>query len=213
MRTPVPVWYWRSVYPSQTAFANESFLDELAAAAGRDPVELRLELLAHDPRMAAVVRLAAERSGFGAPLPAGRGRGIACHLDAGTRVAEVAEVSVADGVVRVHRVVAAVDCGLCLNPDIAAGQIEGGMVFGLSAALKGEITVERGRIRERSLEDYPLLRLDETPSMEVHFVESAAPPAGMGEPGVPPIAPAVANAVFAATGVRVRRLPIRLRER
>jgi len=213
VETAVPVWYWRSVYPSQTAFANECFVDELAAAAGRDPLELRLELLAHDPRMAAVVRLAAQRSGWGAPLPAGRGRGMACHLDVGTRVAEVAEVSVADGVVRVLRVVAAVDCGLCVNPDIAAGQIEGGIVFGLSAALKGEITVERGRVRERSFDDYPLLRLDEAPSVEVHFVESAAPPAGLGEPGVPPIAPAVANAVFAATGVRARRLPLRLRER
>jgi len=210
IRTAVPVWYWRSVYPSQTAFANECFVDELAAAAGRDPVELRLELLAHDPRMAAVVRLAAERSGWGRPLPPGRGRGIACHLDVGTRVAQVAEVSVAEGAVRVHRVVAAVDCGLCVNPDIAAGQIEGGIVFGLSAALHGEITVERGRVRERSLDDYPLVRLDEAPEVEVHFVASAAPPSGMGEPGVPPIAPAVANALFAATGVRARRLPLRL---
>ncbi|HTP28941.1 MAG TPA: molybdopterin cofactor-binding domain-containing protein [Anaeromyxobacteraceae bacterium] len=209
VKTAVPVWYWRSVYPSQTAFANESFLDELALAAHRDPVELRLELLAHDARMTAVVKLAAERSGWGRALPAGRGRGFACHMDALTRVAEVAEVSVRGGRVRVERVVAAVDAGVCVNPEIAAGQIEGGIVFGLSAALYGEMTVERGSVRERSFDDYPLLRIDETPGVEVYFVKSEAPPTGMGEPGVPPVAPAVANAVFAATGKRLRRLPLR----
>ena len=209
VKTAVPVWFWRSVYPSQTAFGNECFLDELALAAHRDPVELRLELLVHDPRMTAVVKLAAERSGWGTALPAGRGRGFACHMDALTRVAEVAEVSVRAGRVRVERVVAAVDAGLCVNPDIAAGQIEGGILFGLSAALYGEITVERGRVRERSFDDYPVLRIDETPVVEVHFARSETSPTGMGEPGVPPIAPAVANAVFAATGKRLRRLPMR----
>jgi isoquinoline 1-oxidoreductase beta subunit len=191
----VPVSWWRSVYASQNAFANEGFVDELAHAAKRDPVEFRRALLSKLPRHRAVLDLAAEKSGWGTPLPAGRGRGIAIHhFFSDTIVAEVAEVSVGrDGAVRVHR-----------------AQLEGGVVYGLSAALHGAITIERGRVAQSNFHDYPVLRMPEMPAIEVYIVPSDAPPMGAGEPGVPPIAPAVANAIFAATGKRVRSLPIRL---
>lgn len=209
--TPVPLGWWRSVYASQNCFANESFLDELALAAGRDPFELRRELLAGAPRHQRVLELAAERAGWGSTLPAGQARGIAVHkLFSDTVVAEVAEVSVEGGRVRVHRVVCAVDCGLALNPDTISAQIEGGVVYGLSAAIKGEITLEGGRVKQSNFNDYPVLRMNEMPKIEVHVVESTEPPHGVGEPSVPPIAPAVANAIFQATGTRVRRLPLTL---
>ena len=209
--TPVPLGWWRSVYASQNCFANESFLDELAGEAGRDPFELRRELLADAPRHRRVLELAAEKAGWGTRPPPGRARGIAVHkLFSDTVVAEVAEVSVERGQVRVHRVVCAVDCGLALNPDTVAAQIEGGVVYGLTAALKGEITLEGGRVKQANFNDYPVLRMNEMPRVEVHLVESPDPPHGVGEPSVPPIAPAVANAIFQATGTRVRRLPLTL---
>ncbi len=208
-RLPVPVLWWRSVGHSHTAFVVESFVDELAAAAGSDPYEFRRGLLAGHPRHRGVLELAAQRAGWGTAPPAGRHRGIAVHKSFGSYVAQVAEVSVDDGgKIRVHRVVCAVDCGIVVNPDTVAAQMEGGIVFGLSAALYGEITLEKGRVRESNFHDYPLVRLSDSPEVEVHIVPSQAPPSGVGEPGVPPIAPAVANAVFAATGKRLRRLPL-----
>jgi isoquinoline 1-oxidoreductase beta subunit len=208
--TAVPTGWWRSVFNSQTAFANECFLDELALAAGKDPLQFRLEMLKDQPRHRAVLELAAEKAGWGGPLPEGRYRGLALHRSFQTYAAEVAEVSVAaDGAVRVHRVVCAVDCGIVVNPDGLAAQVEGGIALGLSAALRGAITIEGGRVAQSNFHDYPLLRFDEMPRVELHVVPSREPPTGIGEPGLPPVAPAVMNAVFAATGVRVRRLPLR----
>ncbi len=204
------VGWWRSVYSSQNAFAEECFLDECAAAAGQDPLAFRRALLQRHPRLRGVVELAAEKAGWGSPLPAGRGRGMACHASFGSWVAEVAEVSVERGEVRVHRVVAAVDCGHVVNPDTVEAQVEGAVVYGLSAALRGEITLERGRVRQGNFDDYQPLRMEEMPAVEVHLVKSAEDPGGIGEPGLPPIAPAVANALFAATGWRFRRMPLRV---
>lgn len=208
--TPVPIGWWRGTYDSLNAFANECFLDEIAAALGEDPYRLRRRLLHKAPRQRAVLDLAAEKAGWGAPLPPGRARGLALHTTFGVPVAHVVELSAAAGAgVRVHRVVSAVDCGPVVNPSGAAAQVEGAIADGLTAALKAAITIADGRVAERTFHDYPLLRLDEMPRVEVHFVPGAGPPLGIGEPGVPPVAPAVANAVFAATGRRVRRLPIR----
>jgi isoquinoline 1-oxidoreductase beta subunit len=209
----VPVGFWRSVGASQNAFITESFVDELAHASGRDPYEFRRALLGKSPRHKGVLELAATRAGWGTPLPPGRHRGIAVAFSYASWAAEVAEVSVApDGAVRVHRIVCAIDCGLAVNPDQIRAQMEGGIVWGLTAALKGEITLADGRVRQSNFHDYQMLRIDETPVIEVHIVPSAEPPGGVGEPGVPPLAPAVANAVFAATGKRIRRLPIRAEE-
>jgi isoquinoline 1-oxidoreductase beta subunit len=209
----IPTGFWRSVGNSQNAYAVECFVDEVAAAAGRDPFDLRRELLAGKPRHLGVLLLAAEKAGWGKPLAAGRARGIALWESFGSFVAQVAEVSVAaDGAVRVLRVVCAVDCGLCMNPAIVEAQMESGIVYGLSAALKGEITIEKGRVVQGNFHDYELLRLSECPAIEVHIVPSREPPGGIGEPGTPPITPAVVNAVFAATGRRVRTLPIRAEE-
>lgn len=202
---------WRSVEFSHQGFFIESFIDELAHAAGKDPVEFRLAALAHAPRHHAVVQKAAQLAGWGSALPAGHGRGIALVEAFGTIVAEVAEVEVtADRRIRVHRVVAVVDCGEVIHPGTAAAQIEGGIVFGLSAALFDEITIEKGRVVQSNFHDYPMPRIADTPQVQVEFIRSGAPLGGMGEPGVPPIAPAVANAVFAATGDRLRTLPLRL---
>lgn len=198
---------WRSVTNIPEAFGHECFLDEIAAANGRDPYELRRELLSE--RQRTVLDLAAKKAGWGTPLPAGQGRGIAFHSTWGvTHVAQVAEVSVnAAGAFRVQRVVCAVDCGLVVNPDMVAAQMEGGIVFGLSA-LRGEIVVEEGRVRQSNFHDYPIWRIDEMPQIEVYLVSSTEPPQGVGEMGTPPILPAVANAIFAATGQRIRQLPI-----
>ena len=209
-KNEVPVQWWRSVGHSHTGFSVEAFLDEVAHAGGKDPYQLRRTLLAAQPRMLAVLDLAAQKANWGSPLPAGRARGIATHFSFDSYVAQVAEVSVdKDGTVHVHRVVAAVDCGRTVNPDTVKGQIEGGIIFGLTATLKTEITLDKGRVQQRNFHDYPMLRMFESPAVEVYIVPSTEHPTGVGEPGVPPVAPAVANAIFAATGKRVRRLPIK----
>jgi len=210
VNSAVPVGYWRSVASSQNAFITECFLDELAAAGGHDPYELRRSLLRDQPRWRGVLELAASKAGWGTPAAPGHFRGIAVAASFRSYVAEVAEVSIEDGQPRVHKVVCAVDCGMIVNPDTVAAQMESGIVFGLTAALKGEITIADGRAVQSNFDDYPLLRLDECPDIEVYIVPSDRNPGGVGEPGTPPIAPAVANAVFAATGKPVRRLPIRL---
>jgi isoquinoline 1-oxidoreductase beta subunit len=188
----------------------ESFVDELAHAAAVDPLEYRRRLLKGAPRHLGVLNLAAEKAGWGTPLPAGRFRGLAVHESFGSFVAQVAEVSVADGEVHVHRVVCAVDCGVCVNPAGVEAQMEGGVVFGLSAAFYGELTLKEGRVQQSNFHDYRLLRIHQMPRVEVHIVTSAEKAGGIGEVAVPPICPAVANAVFAATGQRLRRLPMRL---
>lgn len=206
---PVPLGFWRSVGASQNAFVVECFFDEMAAAAGRDPFELRRELLQAKPRHLRVLELAATKAGWGTPLPPGHGRGIAIAEWEPTTCAEVAEVSVAaDGTVRVHRVVCAVDCGPVVNPDTIEAQMQGGVVYGLSAALYGEITIDKGRVQQSNFNDYPVLRMPEMPVVEVHIVPSTDAQGGIGEPSVPPTAPAVCNAIFAATGTRIRKLPI-----
>ncbi len=205
----LPLGWWRSVYASQNAFAEEAFVDELARAAGKDPLAFRLEHLPAGSHLPAVLRLAAEKAGWGGTLPAGHGLGLACHSSFGSHVAEVAEVSAPNGRLRVHRVVCAVDCGTALNPDSVEHQVAGAVVYGLSAALRGEITVKAGAVEQGNFDGYEPLRLSEMPAVEVHLVPSAAAPGGIGEPGLPPIAPAVANAVFAATGERLRSLPLR----
>jgi isoquinoline 1-oxidoreductase beta subunit len=204
----VPVLWWRSVGSTHTAYSTETFLDDLARAAGRDPLDLRRALLPGHPRHLGVLELAARHAGWGQPLPAGRARGVAVHESFGSVVAQVAEVSAgADGMPRVERVVCAVDCGIAVNPDVIRSQMEGSIGYGLSAALWGEITLAGGRVQQSNFHDYRVLRIDEMPRVEVHIVPSAAPPTGVGEPGVPPIAPAVANALRALTGRPVRRLP------
>ena len=208
-KNEVPVQWWRSVGHSHTGFSVEAFLDEVAHAGGKDPYQLRRTLLAAQPRMLAVLDLAAQKANWEGALPAGRARGIATHFSFDSYVAQVAEVSVEkDGTVHVHRVVAAVDCGQTVNPDTVQAQLEGGIIFGLTAALKTEITLDKGRVQQRNFNDYPMLRMFESPVIEVFIVPSTEHPTGVGEPGVPPVAPAVANAIFAATGKRVRRLPI-----
>jgi isoquinoline 1-oxidoreductase beta subunit len=209
-RLGVPVLWWRSVGHSHNAFVVESFLDEMAHLAGKDPFEFRRALLAEKPRHRGVLELAAQKAGWGKPLTAGKGRGIAVHESYGSFVANVVEASVdSRGKVRVHRVVSAVDCGMHVNPDTIAAQMESAAAFALSATLYGEITLKNGRVEQSNFTDYPLLLINEMPRVETHIVPSREKPGGIGEPGVPPIAPAVANAVFAATGVRVRSLPIR----
>ena len=204
----VPTLWWRSVGHSHTAFSTETFFDELAHAAGRDPFELRRELLKDHPRQRAVLELAAAKADWGKPLPAGRARGIALQESFNTFVAQVAEVSLRkDGLPKVERVVCAVDCGVAVNPDMVRAQMEGGIGFGLGAALWSEITLDAGRVVQSNFHDFRSLRIDEMPRVEVHIVASAEAPTGVGEPGVPPIAPAVANAFFQLTGQRLRRLP------
>ena len=206
---PVKVLWWRSVGHSNTAFAVESFLDECAATAGKDPMEYRRSLLGErHGRHRAVLELLAEKSGWTTPLPAGRARGVAIHESFGSVVGEVAEVSMQDGLPRVHRVVAVIDCGTAVNPQLIAGQIESAVNYGLSAALYGEITFAEGTPQQSNFDTYRVLRINEAPAVETHVLPSEQPPSGVGEPGLPPIAPAVANAIFALTGKRVRRLPM-----
>ncbi len=205
----IPVSYWRSVGYSQNTFFAESFLDEMAAAGGKDPVEVRRRLLANSPRMLGVLELAAEKSGWGKPAPAGRARGVSLVNNIGSFTAQVAEVSVTDGKLKVHRVVCAVDCGRVVNPAILEQQMQSGIVFGLAAALKGGITIDRGRVQQSNFHQYDVLRIDEMPVVEVHIVASQNASGGAGEASTPGIAPAVCNAIFKATGKRIRRLPIR----
>lgn len=204
----LPVLWWRSVGHTHTAFAVECFLDELAHAAGTDPLALRRTLLRDDARRLQVLELAAEKAAWGTPLPAGRGRGIAVHRSFGTWVAEVVEVSTAEGgAFKVEKVTVAVDCGIAVNPDVIRAQMEGGVGYALSAALGGEITLVKGAVQQGNFDGYPVLRMSQMPQVEVHIVASNEKPSGVGEPGVPPLAPALANALFAATGKRWRRLP------
>ncbi len=218
--TPVPLGWMRSVYALQSAFALESFIDELALAAGKDPLQYRLHLLAkdqdltyftttwHTARMRGVLQLAAEKSGWDKPLPAGHFRGVACFGCFASYMAEVVEITMENGQPRVHRVVAAVDCGQVVNPSILEQQIQGGIVYGLTNALRAKITIDKGRVVQGNFDDYAPLRMDETPAVEVYAIPSVEVPTGIGEPSVPPVAPALCNAIFAATKKRIRALPI-----
>jgi isoquinoline 1-oxidoreductase subunit beta len=208
-KSPVPVLWWRVVGSSHTTFVVETFIDEVAHAAGKDPFAFRRDLLEHEPRMRAVLELAADKAGWSSgPLPKGKGRGIAVCEAFKTHVAQVAEVTVDDaGRVTVDRVVCAVDCGIPINPDVIAAQMEGGIGFGLGAALYGAITLKKGRVEQDNFNNYRVLRINEMPKVEVHIMPSTEAPTGVGEPGVAPIGPAVANAIFAATGMRIHMLP------
>ena len=206
----VPVLWWRSVGHTFTAFVKEGLIDELAHLAGKDPYQYRRQLLAKHPRQRALLDLVADKAGWGKRSAPDRFQGIAVHESFGSFVAQVAEVSVSStGLVSVHRVVCAIDCGRIVNPDTIAAQMESGIVFGLTAALYGEITLKEGRVEQSNFHDYEILRINEMPKVEVHIMPSQELPGGVGEPGVPPIAPAVVNALYAATGKRIRRLPIR----
>lgn len=205
--TPVPLGYWRSVGHSHNAFFKESFIDELAHAAGKQPAAFRRELLSNQRRHLTVLDAALNKAGT---APEGRAHGIALHRSFGSIVAQVAEVSVHDGQIRVHRMVCAVDCGIAVNPNIIMQQMESAVIFGLSAALYGEVTIKDGQVQQTNFHDYAVLRMNEAPHVEVVIVPSAEPPEGIGEPGVPPVAPAVANAVFMLTGQRLRSLPLKL---
>jgi isoquinoline 1-oxidoreductase beta subunit len=201
---------WRGVGPAHNIFVVESFIDELAALAKKDPVDYRRRLLGNAPRMRGVLDLAAEKAGWGSPLPAGVGRGVSVQFAMGSYLSQIAEVEVSkDGEVNVRRVVCAVDCGQIVNPDTITAQMEGGIVFGISATLWGEITFKNGRVEQGNFNDYRVLRINETPRIEVYLVKSTEPPGGIGEPGTIGIFPAVANAVFAVTGKRIRKLPIK----
>jgi len=205
----VPVGFWRSVGSSQNAFITESFIDELAHAAGKDPYEYRRALLGKAKRHKTVLETAATKANWGAPLPAGRARGIAVAFSYGSYAAHVAEVSVTpDGQLRVHKLVCAIDCGIAVNPDQVRAQMEGGAVYAMTG-LFDQITLEKGRVQQSNFHDYPMLRIAEAPVVETHIVDSGEAPGGLGEPGVPPVAPSICNAVFALTGKRIRTLPIR----
>jgi isoquinoline 1-oxidoreductase beta subunit len=205
----IPTAFWRGVGSTHNVFVVESFIDELAAAAKQDPLAYRKALLGHNPRALAVLTLAAEKAGWGRPLPARRGRGVSVQFAFGSYLSQVAEVEVAtDGTIRVHRIVCAVDCGLVVNPDTIAAQMEGGSIFGLTAALHGAITLKDGRVEQGNFDTYPPMRIDEVPVIETHLVKSTEAPGGIGETPTAAVAPAVTNAIFAATAKRIRTLPI-----
>jgi isoquinoline 1-oxidoreductase beta subunit len=205
----VPTGFWRGVGPNNNIFAIESFLDELALKVGKDPVAFRREMLQDSPRARAVLDLAAEKSGWGQPLPKRTGRGVALQRSFESFMATVAEVEVnTAGEVRVKRIVSVVDTGTVVNPDTVVAQVEGGLIFGLTAVLYGEITIAKGRVQQHNFNDYRMLRIDEIPAIEVHLVRSDQPPGGIGEAGTNAAPPSVINAIFAATGIRLRRLPI-----
>jgi isoquinoline 1-oxidoreductase beta subunit len=205
----IPTAFWRSVGPSHNVFVTESFIDELAAAAKQDAVAYRIALLDKSPRAKAVLALAAEKAGWGQPLPRRVGRGVSLQFVFGTYMAQVAEVEVAnDGAVRVRRVVCAVDCGTVVNPDTVQAQIQSGIIFGITAALYGEITLKNGRVEQTNFDSYQMLRMNEAPAIDVYIVQNLEPPGGMGECGTSAIVPAVANAIFAATGKRLRKMPV-----
>jgi isoquinoline 1-oxidoreductase beta subunit len=201
------VGYWRSVSHNMNAFANESFIDECAAAAGQDPVAYRLSLLGQQPRMAQVLKLAAQKAGWGTPAPQGRTRGVAMMEGYGTYIAEVAEVSMKDGLPMVHRVTVVADLGRMVNPDTVEAQIQSSVIFGLGAALWGEITVQQGRVEQENFHQFRIMRMHETPQIDIVLVDSTGKPGGIGEPATALVAPAVANAIFAASGKRIRRMP------
>ena len=220
----VPRAWWRSVEHSFNGFVVESFIDELAAGAGKDPVEFRKSLLVKPPnwkakddedvdpgRLRGVLELAAEKAGWGSPLPKGRGRGIAAYHSFGSYFGEVAEVTVKGGSFTIDRIVAAVDCGQIVNPESVRSQTEGAVIYGLSAALKNEITIKNGAVEQSNFDGYDPIRINEAPPVEVHMVNSKEDSGGMGEPGLPPAAPAVANAIFAACGQRLRKMPFQLK--
>ncbi|MDE0731152.1 MAG: molybdopterin-dependent oxidoreductase, partial [Longimicrobiales bacterium] len=207
---PIPVGFWRSVGHTQNAFVVESFIDELANLAGQDPYEYRRDLLKEHPRHRAVLDAVAEASDWASPAPGGRARGIAVAESFESFVAEVAEVSIQNGQLRVHKVWCAIDCGMVVNPSIVRAQMESGIIYGLTAAFYGRINIQGGRVVQSNFHDYQMLRMRDAPDVEVILVPSQEAPGGVGEPGTPPIAPAVTNALFSLTGLRIRELPIQL---
>jgi len=208
VNTHVPVGFWRSVGSSQNAFITESFIDELAHKAGRDPFDYRRALMANNPRQRRVLELAAAQAEWSKPAPVGRFRGIAFAECFGGMVAQVVEVSVNNGTLKVHRVVCAVDVGLAVHPEIVKAQMQSAIVTGLDAARYGRITIENGAVVQGNFHDYPVTRINDMPLIEVYLTVNDQPPGGVGEPGTPPLAPALCNAIFAATGKRVRSLPL-----
>jgi isoquinoline 1-oxidoreductase beta subunit len=210
--THVPWGFWRSVDHSLHAFFTESFVDELAVTAGKDPYRYRRDLLASAMRFRDVLDLAAEKSGWDRSLPSNQGRGIAIHKSFGTIVAQVVEVEVNDGRLRVRKVVCAVDAGFAMHPDGMKAQMESGIAYGLTAALYGDISIQNGAVRQSNFHDYPMLRINEAPEIETFFINSGESLGGAGEPGTPAIAPALANAIFNATGKRIRELPINMHD-
>jgi isoquinoline 1-oxidoreductase beta subunit len=202
------VGYWRAVSHNMNAFANESFMDEMANAAGKDPYQYRMALLGNKPRFANVLRLAAEKAGWGGPLPAGRARGIALMEGYDSYMAQVAEVSVTSKGVKVHKVTVAADVGHMINPDTVEAQIQSSIVFGMGAGLMQEITLENGRVQQTNYSNFPVVRMFESPKVDIVLVQSTEKPGGIGEPATALVVPAIANAVFAATGKRVRKLPL-----
>jgi isoquinoline 1-oxidoreductase beta subunit len=205
----VPTGFWRGVGPNNNVFAIESFIDELARKAGKDPVAFSRAMLSKAPRLLAALDIAAEKADWGKPLGARQGRGVSCQVSFASFIATVAHVEVdVQGKVRLHRLTTAVDTGIAVNPDTIVAQLQGGMIFGATAALYGEITIKNGRVQQSNFNDYRMLRIDEAPAIDVHLIKSGEPPGGIGETGTTTAPPAIRNAIYAATGVPLRRLPI-----